>query len=639
MDQSVEQLLNRLAKSGLMTIEESTMIFDSLPEEQRTDPDFLAETLVRNGSLTRFQADLLLVGRDNELAFGEYTVLDKIGQGGMGVVYKGLHRRMKRIVAIKFLPQQAMNSQDSVDRFYREAQAAAKLMHPNIVTALDAGEVDGIHYLAMEFVDGKDLSAILSENGPLSVKDSIDIIVQAARGLSYAHDQGVIHRDIKPSNLLLAADGTVKILDMGLARIQNELGESQEADVPQLTQTGQFMGTVDYMAPEQAEDTRNANQQADVYSLGCTLFRLLTNQPIYSADTLMRKLLAHRNADIPRLSQFRDDVPQPLETIYSKMVAKHPADRFQTMQEVINELESICDVPDKGTPKNNSRRAKVAKSQSATTTVLSKPKVKGSAPLHPVVYIAGVVSVVILFCVLYFLFFSSEPDNSHVEEQSQKNSGKETRFLSSPDPKPGKRMAISLNGDGSVYPSRIPWDAKGDFCLEAFVTPNESVETPGQTDESTVIEIRPGVWLGILEREWLGFVTCGGVNTQVLGAGTVQPNKRYHVAMVRDKLTLKLFIDGKLLDSGTLRDPQIKVNDIVNMQIGRNLVGSIDEVRISNVARYTGTFTPQDRHEPDENTILLYHFDDDSDRTRAVDAANKHRGSIDNGVYIPESPK
>jgi len=242
-------------------------------------------------------------------------------------------------VAVKVLPAKALENEDAVKRFYREVEAAARLLHPNIVAAYDAGEHEGLHYLVMEYVDGVDLSELVKEQGPMSIKQAVDYIVQAARGLEYAHRLGVIHRDIKPGNLLLDADGTVKILDMGLARFEGGIGEKDLGE--DLTSTGQIMGTCDYMAPEQAEDTHAADARADVYSLGCTLYRLIAGGVPYGGDTVMKKLLAHREAPIPSLLQSRPDVPEALQSVYERMMAKDPDDRIQTMTELIAELEAV----------------------------------------------------------------------------------------------------------------------------------------------------------------------------------------------------------------------------------------------------------------------------------------------------------
>ena len=260
----------------------------------------------------------------------------------MGVVLKAQHRRMKRLVAIKVLSSAAMKQAGAVERFHREVEAAAKLEHSNIVTAHDAGEHGGVHYLAMQYVDGKDLASIVKEHGPLEVRPAVEYILQAARGLQYAHEQGIVHRDIKPGNLLLDKKGTVKILDMGLARIAG--AEAALGGPERLTTTGQVMGTCDYMSPEQAFDSHNVDLRADIYSLGCTLCRLLTGSPPYVRESLMQILIAHREAPIPSLCQARPDVPAELDACFQRMVAKEPGDRQQSMAEVAAELEAVLAV-------------------------------------------------------------------------------------------------------------------------------------------------------------------------------------------------------------------------------------------------------------------------------------------------------
>jgi WD40 repeat protein/serine/threonine protein kinase/formylglycine-generating enzyme required for sulfatase activity len=346
---SREHFVRCLSDSGLISSDEVESFQQQLPSErQSADADQLAQELVQAEKLTQYQASAVLQGKTSGLVFGEYTVVDRIGAGGMGEVLKARHRRMKRIVAVKALPAKALENEDAVKRFYREVEAAARLQHPNIVTAFDAGEREGLHYLVMEYVSGADLSETVKRRGPLPIEQAVEYIVQAARGLDYAHKRGVIHRDIKPSNLLLDDEGTVKILDMGLARFEGGVGDKDTG--ADLTSTGQIMGTCDYMAPEQAMDTHAADARADVYSLGCTLYRLVTGHPPYSGDTMMKKLMAHQQSPIPSLQEARPEVTDSLEAVYQRMMAKEPDDRIQTMAEVIAELESTLGVSDTSTP-------------------------------------------------------------------------------------------------------------------------------------------------------------------------------------------------------------------------------------------------------------------------------------------------
>ena len=196
------------------------------PEEQAADARQFARLLVAHGKLTTYQVDTLLLGKTAPLLLDRYIILDTLDSGGMGVVFKALHRSMDRIVALKVLPPDAVDSEEKVRRFRREMTAAASLTHPNIVTAYDADEFKGTHFLVMEYVAGRNLSRVVREDGPLPLRQAVDVIAQAARGLEHAHARGIIHRDIKPANLVLTPDGTIKLLDMGLARFAAAAGRS-----------------------------------------------------------------------------------------------------------------------------------------------------------------------------------------------------------------------------------------------------------------------------------------------------------------------------------------------------------------------------------------------------------------------------
>ncbi len=302
----LDQFLATLRQSGLMSEEEIEGFLAGLGDDEKpATGDDLAQLLHRRRKLTRFQIQSVYQGKIRGLVLGNYVVLDKIGQGGMGHVYKAQHRRMKRVVALKVLPSAVANSDKAVQRFQREVEAAAKLSHPHVVTAYDADQSDGVHFLVMEYVAGTDLSRLVHTQGPLSVAQAVDYVLQAAAGLAYAHAQGVIHRDIKPSNLLLDRQGTVKVLDLGLARFERDLESEPAPRSAELTQTGQLMGTIDFIAPEQAMDTRSADGRSDIYSLGCTLFYLLTGRAVYPTGTFAQKIVAHLQQSIPPLASAR----------------------------------------------------------------------------------------------------------------------------------------------------------------------------------------------------------------------------------------------------------------------------------------------------------------------------------------------
>ena len=275
--------------------------------------------------------------------FGSYQIEEILGRGGMGVVYKAKHRVMGRRVALKVVAEKPGVNDSLLQRFKREAKVVSRLNHPNIVAAYDADDVDGIPYLALEYVAGPDLSDLVKADGPLPLATGIDYVIQAARGLSHAHQQGVVHRDVKPSNLLLdTAHGVVKVLDLGLARVEALLDEASRPT--ELTSTGAIFGTVDFMAPEQARDAKRADARADIYSLGCTLHFLLTGKMVYPSDNLLNKIRAHVSAPIPSLRSLLPEAPEKLDATFQRMIAKDPADRFASMDDVIAALTLAAEV-------------------------------------------------------------------------------------------------------------------------------------------------------------------------------------------------------------------------------------------------------------------------------------------------------
>ena len=271
---------------------------------------------------------------------GDYELLYKLGEGGMGTVYKARHARMMRIVALKVLPKERLSDEEAIGRFELEMQAVGRLDHPNIVRALDARKIGETHLLAMEYIDGLDLSKVVKRHGPLSIPDACEVVRQAATGLACSHENNLVHRDIKPSNLMLNSTGQVKILDLGLAQIQEAetLGGSG-------TGAGPIIGTPDYMSPEQASRSQNLDVRSDLYALGCALYYLLAGHPPFKEpeyDTPMKKVTAHIRDVMPPILSVRPDVPKPVARLLEKMVVKDLNKRVARPVDVANALAPFC---------------------------------------------------------------------------------------------------------------------------------------------------------------------------------------------------------------------------------------------------------------------------------------------------------
>ena len=549
---ALETVVKQLEDSGIIA---QGKLQDFIPPKAHPKTvEELVRELFKQNHLTKFQAQQVAQGKAKALILGGYTLLDKIGAGGMGQVFKAEHRRMKRLVAIKMLPPAMTKDAAAVARFQREVEAAAKLRHPNIVAADDADEANGVHFLVMEYVEGTDLSVLVKKHGPLPGSKALSYILQAARGLEFAHKKGVVHRDIKPANLLVDSEGTVKILDMGLARIDAKGDAATQAE---LTGTGAVMGTVDYMAPEQALSTKGVDGRADIYSLGCTLYYLLAGKCTYDGDTLMAKLMAHPSAPIPAISEVQDGVREEVQAIFAKMVAKKAEDRYQSMTEVIADLERAiagqsaasdlappAETTDTGLTKffQQLPAAATKQAKAATTKQVAAPVDTAAKKNDPrlVLYgsiAGGVLAVIGIPLVLYFALSGGDNPprrNPTVPEIAI--------------PPPGD-YALRFDGVKSFVeiPSLVG-KLDGPLTLEAYVTPARIARDESGRVQSVISFSGPrSAGLTQPGAQWDAFVVTSAGQFKHMSPGeTAIRDRRTHLAASWNGEQMRIFVDGVL---------------------------------------------------------------------------------------------
>ncbi len=333
LDDETRSFVKRSLSAGLVEIDELKKVVVSLMAESPTfTPKRLADGLMGAGILTQWQAAKLLAGKSKGFYLGSYRLLRPLGRGGMGVVYLGEHHVMKRLMALKILPPAATSDPRRIKRFKDEAKASAQLDHPNIVRAYDFAETGGKLYIVMEYVDGIDLHHAVTRDGQMSVPQAMDVLMQAASGLAHAHERGIIHRDIKPSNLMLRTDGVVKVSDLGLARIGWTDGDEESR---------RLMGTTDFVAPEQAINSKSVDARADIYSLGCSFYFLLTGRPPFEAATVTQRLAKHQTSPAPDVRTVRPECPPAVAELLARMMAKRPEDRPKSAVELIAQLKRL----------------------------------------------------------------------------------------------------------------------------------------------------------------------------------------------------------------------------------------------------------------------------------------------------------
>jgi serine/threonine protein kinase len=330
---AVEGFLKDVLRSGLLERESLQAALRGIPRDRRNDNQAVADHLVRNGHLSRFQARRILRGKWRGLILGPYQVLAPIGRGGMSTVFLARDSRTAELVALKVLPRDTAQRRQRA-RFRREMKLSRRVSHAHIASTYSSGKIDGVYFIAMEFIPGKSLQRLVYAEGPLDVPRAARLIREVAVGLDHAHSQGVIHRDLKPSNIMVTPHDHAKILDLGLALIEGE----DVADIRVVGGKGYIVGTMDYIAPEQTANSAAVDRRADIYSLGCTLYYAITGRPPFPGGTSKEKMARQRNQEPESLLDLKPTLPVAFVVLIRRMMAKEPADRPATAAEVVKML-------------------------------------------------------------------------------------------------------------------------------------------------------------------------------------------------------------------------------------------------------------------------------------------------------------
>jgi serine/threonine protein kinase len=500
---STEAFLDLFRRSELFDAATYARCFpgaDNLP----SDPRDCAAALVQAGLLSSYQASQLLQGRHRGFVLGPYKILHPVGKGGMGTVFLAEHTALKRRVALKVMQFDKGQTTLALKRFRREARSAAALDHPNIVVLFDVGEHGRVHYLAMEYVDGETLDGLLARRAPPPFAQAVGYVSQAAAGLQHAHARGLVHRDIKPSNLILAKNGTVKVLDLGLARscsdqadkLTGALGTSSEA-----------VGTVDYVSPEQALNAE-VDARSDIYSLGATLYALIAGHPPFQG-TMLQKLAQHQTVDPPPLSSLRPEVPEGLSRVVAKMMAKKPARRYTSAAEVIEALApwrpastkmsasvtpAASDPPRPVTP---SARMKVGQADRRARSVI-RDGASGGMKGTTIALVGGSVLVLLLF-LAGITWMALRPAATTVAETTPKAADQRPAEQPTGPPDPG---VLPVGADGKPLNLDFETGTLKDWTATGDAFKDQPVK--GDTVRARRFDMRSGhqgeYWIGTYER-------------------------------------------------------------------------------------------------------------------------------------------
>jgi serine/threonine-protein kinase len=594
-------------------------------QQRFPEPNALVAELVRRGWLTAFQAKQLLAGFGQNLVFSSYVLLDRLGEGGSGQVFKARHLSMERIVALKVLRKDLLRDSEAVGRFFREIEVISQLAHPAIVHAYDAGVVGSVYFLAMEYVEGTTLDKLVKDSGRLAVPQACEYIRQAALGLQHAHERGLVHRDIKPGNLLVSGGGasgeseksdsgssfsmqspwgTIKILDLGLARLQQPNWKSNTQQLTVLAGNSVMQGTPDYLAPEQALNFHAADIRADIYSLGCTLYFLLAAEPPFSGGALTQKLMRHQQVEAPRIDKARDDVPAEVVKVLARMLAKQPGDRYQTPGEVAHALTGPAAVgqaparPRAGPPTVNLSDDETAASGSwaappATTHHVSEPWATGAAlrQFKMGLLLVGGGVVLFLFLIVALLVLANRPRD---------DGGSGTfRPVPAPPTEPKPRMVLSFNGTNTLVtmPNDLFRSAPA-LTVEAWFKTSETGVIVGY--QNVAYPGGPGSHVPVIYVGTDGLLRgefWNGGSRPITSKEKVNDNRWHHACLTAEATPpiQHLYLDGQLLGSlpGKLNHVNMSYNQI-GMGHGPGwpmckawfgFSGYIAEVRVWHVAR------------------------------------------------------
>lgn len=333
---SAKSFLELVQKSGLVPADRLKQALSELSKRAAGKPvqiEQLSQFLISEGLITQWHYEKLLTGKFKGFFLGQYKLLSLLGTGGMSTVYLAEHSLSGQRRAIKVLPRARVNDKSYLDRFFREGRAAASLSHPNIVRIYDLANEDDVYYMVMEYVPGIDLHQKIQNEGPAKIEDALSYLGQAAEGLAHAHARSIVHRDVKPANLLLTSDGTLKILDLGLALV------NEEQESLTLMHDEKVMGTADFLAPEQALNSHNVDLRADIYSLGCTFYYFMTGQPPFADGTIAQRIAMHQSCDPKPLRELRPDCPPLVEALCQRMMKKSPSDRIPSCEKLLQAIE------------------------------------------------------------------------------------------------------------------------------------------------------------------------------------------------------------------------------------------------------------------------------------------------------------